>query len=195
MHLTIVDDDADITGIRAGQRALFHTFHYTLQDSGHEACIDSTANYGVDEDQFAAPFQVFLFLRLDVHLEFLAIDGERGGVGHPLGIGLYNQVHLAELAGTARLLLVAIVGTCHLRDGLTIGNLRLDILDFNLLVVLHPPLQRTQVELALSVDNNLAQFLRLLNHPCGILLTHLGQGHHHLLGLGFVYGLDGARIL
>ena len=101
-------------------------------------------------------------------------------------------MHLTELTRTARLLLVAIVGTSHLRDGLTIGNLRLLVFNLDLLVVLHAPLEGAQVEFALSVDDDLAELLRLLNDPRGILLTHLVQGGHHLLRLALVNGLDGA---
>ena len=90
---------------------------------------------------------------------------------------------------------MTIVGTCHLRDGLTIRNLGLDILNLDLLVVLHTPFQGAQVELSLTMNDDLAKLFRLLYNPCGVFLTHLGQGHHHLLGLGLVDGLDGARIL
>ena len=104
-------------------------------------------------------------------------------------------MNLTKLTCTTRLLLVTIVGTSHLSDSLTIRNLWLDILDLDLLVVLHTPLQGTQVELTLTMNDNLAQLLRLLNNPCRILLTHLLQSGHHLLGLALVNGLDGTREL
>ena len=104
-------------------------------------------------------------------------------------------MYLTELTCTTRLLLMTIIGTGHLGDRLTIRNLRLNILNLDLLVVLHTPLQSTQVELTLTMNDDLAQLLRLLNHPCGILLAHLLQGSHHLLGLSLVDSLDGTREL
>ena len=51
------------------------------------------------------------------------------------------------------------------------------------------------MELTLSVNNDLAELLRLLDNPCGIFLTHLGKGSHHLLSLTLVQSLHGTRIL
>ena len=51
------------------------------------------------------------------------------------------------------------------------------------------------MELTLSVNDDLAQLLRLLNNPCRIFLTHLLQGSHHFLGLSLVDSLDGTREL
>ena len=191
MHLSVIDDDAHVAGIRAGERTLFHTFHDTLQDSGHETQVDSTTHNGVDEDELSTPLQVDLFLALDVHLELLTVDLERGWIRHSLCIGLHDQVNLTKLTGTTRLFLMTVVGTCHLCDGLTIGNLWLQVLDIDLLIVLHTPFQGTQVELSLSVNDDLTELLRLLYHPCGILLTHLRQGSHHLLRITLVDGLHG----
>ena len=45
-------------------------------------------------------------------------------LGDSLVVGLDDHVHLSELSGTSRLLLVAVVGLSHLRDGLAVGDLR-----------------------------------------------------------------------
>ena len=90
---------------------------------------------------------------------------------------------------------MTVVGTSLLGDGLTIWNLRLTILNLYLLVVLKSPLQRAQVELTLTMDDGLSQFLRLLNNPCRVFLPHLGEGSHKLLHLLLVDSLDRARVL
>ena len=51
------------------------------------------------------------------------------------------------------------------------------------------------MEFALSVNEDLAQFLRLFNYPCGVFLTHACERCHHLFGFAFADGADGAGIL
>ena len=103
-------------------------------------------------------------------------------------------MNLTKLSGSATLFLVAVFGLGFLCDGLAIGNLRLLKRNGNLLVVLHAPFQRAQVELALAVDDGLAQFLALLHHPCWVFLAHLQQCRHHLLRVGGIHGLDGTAV-
>ena len=194
MHLSVIDDDAHVASVGTRERTLLHALHHTLQDGGHETSVDGTTNHRVDEYEFAAPLQIDFFLAFDVHLELLTVDFERCRVGHSLGVRLQNQVDFAELTGTARLLLVAIVGTSHLRDGFAIRNLRLDVFDLNLLVVFQTPLQRAQVELALTVNDGLAKFFRLLDHPRRVFLTHLHHGSHQFFHFRRVHGLDCTRI-
>ena len=50
------------------------------------------------------------------------------------------------------------------------------------------------MELSLAVYNDLAQLLRLLHLPRGILLAHLLQRIHHLLRLALVDRTDGATV-
>ena len=192
MHLSVIYDYAHVAGIATRQRALLHALHDALEDGGHEASVDGAAHNAVDEDELATPLQVDNLLALGVDAVFLAAESVNFGSGHTLVVGLNDEVHLAELACTARLLLVAIVGTGCLGDGLAIGNLGLVERDLNLFVVLHAPLQGAQVELTLAVHEDLLQFLRLLNLPRGVFLAHLLQGVHHLLRLGLVDGADGA---
>ena len=195
MHLTVIDNDADIAGIRTGQRTLLHTRHNPLEDSRHKAGIDGSTHYAVDEDELTTPLQRNLFGTLDVHLELLVAKLIGVGGRHSLVIGLDDEVYLTKLTGTTRLLLVTVVGTGRLGDGLAVRNTRLLELNHDLLVVLQTPLQRTQVELTLTVDNGLTQLLRLVDHPRGILFAHPVEHRHHLFGLGLVDRLDGTRIL
>ena len=78
---------------------------------------------------------------------------------------------------------MTIVSASHLGDCLTIRNLRLFKLDLNLLVILKTPLQCAEVELTLSVNDGLLQFLRLFNNPCRIFLTHTQDSRHQFLHL------------
>ena len=101
-------------------------------------------------------------------------------------------MYFAKLACATALLLVAIVGASCLRNGFAIGNALFVELHGNLVEVLQTPFEGTQVEFALSVHENLAQFLALLYFPRGVFLTHTSEGCHHLLGVGLVDGTDGA---
>ncbi len=59
-------------------------------------------------------------------------------------------MYFTKLTCTTALLLVTIVGTCCLGDGLTIRYARLLKHDRELIVVLHTPLESAQMELALT---------------------------------------------
>ena len=50
------------------------------------------------------------------------------------------------------------------------------------------------MELALSLDEGLLEFLRLLEDPCRVFLCHLLDGCYHLLCICLVDGLDGTDI-
>ena len=103
-------------------------------------------------------------------------------------------MNFTELARTTGLFLMTIVGTGSFRYSLTIGYSRFFKLNLQFLIVLQTPLQRTQMEFALSMHNCLAQFLRLINDPCRIFLTHTVQNSHHLFRIGFVQWFDSTRI-
>ena len=103
-------------------------------------------------------------------------------------------MYLAELTCTAALLLVAIVGTGCLGDGFAIRNALLVKFNGNLIQVFQTPFKRTEVELSLTVHEDLAQFLALLYFPRGVFLTHAVQCRHHLFGVGLVHRLNGAGI-
>ena len=86
---------------------------------------------------------------------------------------------------------MTIIGTGGLGDGLTIRNLGLLKVDHHLIIVLNAPLEGTEMELTLTVKDNLTEFLGLLDNECGILLTHTVNDGHHLLHIGLINGLEG----
>ena len=151
---------------------MLHTAHHTLQNRWHKARINSSSNNRVDEDELAAPLQRNLFLAFHGNADFLIAKLVERWVGHTVAIGFHYEVYLTKLTSSAALLLMAIVGACSLRDGFTIGDALLVKLNWNLVKIFQTPFQRTEVEFALSVNQNLAQFLRLFNHPCRVFLTH-----------------------
>ena len=77
-----------------------------------------------------------------------------------------------ELTGAARLLLVTVIGLRGLRDCLTVGNLRRKELGLDLIDVVEVPLQDIKMLFALTVDNDLLEFLGVLNDYSRILLVH-----------------------
>ena len=150
MHLTVIDADADIAGVGAGQRTLLHAAHDPLEDGREEASIDGAAYDAVDEDEFAAPLEVVNLRVADVHAILLAAEAVGAGGWHALVVGLDDEVHLPKLSGAARLFLVAIVSPGGLGDRLAVGDFRLEKLDGQLVVVLDAPLEGAEVEFALT---------------------------------------------
>ena len=195
VHLSVVNDDANVASVTSGERSLFHATHYAFQNGGHEASVNGSAHNRVDEHEFAAPFQRYFFLALEVDADFLIAKLVNSGIGHVFVIRLNNEVNFTKLSGTTALLLVAIVSACSLGDCLTIRNALLIELDVDLIDVFETPLQGAQVELSLSVHQDLTQLLALFNFPSGVFLTHAVEGRHHLFGFGFVQGTDGTCIL
>ena len=140
MHLAVVNHNAYVASVAAGKRTMLDALHYALEDGRHKACVDGTTNYRIDEYQLAAPLEINLFTALDVNLKLLTIYLVRYGIGHSFCVRLHNHVNLAELTSTTRLLLVTILGTRHLCDGLAIRDACRLKLDSQLLVVLQSPL-------------------------------------------------------
>ncbi len=99
-------------------------------------------------------------------------------------------MYFTELSCTARLLLVTVVCTGHLGDGLAIGYAGRLKLDGYLVIVFQTPLQRTQMEFSLSANDGLTQFLALLNNPSRILLMHTEKCGHEFFGVCGIDGLD-----
>jgi len=187
VHLSVEDDYAHVAGITTRKRSAFHAVHHTLEDGRHEAKVDGTTHHRVDKHEFSAPRQVFFLSRLDVHLELLTTKAVACGIGHTLGVWLYDEMNLTKLPCSATLLLMTIFGLCLLRDGLSIWNLGFAECHIELLVVLQSPLQRAQMKLTLTVNNDLAQLLALFHHPRGVFLMHFQQRGHeffHVLRIG-----------
>ena len=195
VHLSVVDAHTHVACIAAREGPLGHAVHDALHDGRNEACIDGTAHDAVVDDELATPFQRNLLLVPHVHLELLVAKLVGVGLGHSLLVRLYNEVHLAKLARSARLLLVAVVGTGCLGDGLAVRNLGLLIHDFQLFVVLDAPLQCAQVELALARYYRLLQLLGLLNHPRWVFLVHAVEYGAQLFNFALILGAYRALIL
>ena len=85
---------------------------------------------------------------------------------------------------------MTVISTSGLGDGLTIRNLGLLKVDHHLIIVLNAPLEGTEMELTLTVEDYLTELLGLLDNECGILLTHTVNDGHHLLHIGLVYRLE-----
>ena len=166
----------------------------TLYDSRDEACVDGTADDGVDNNELTAPLEVDLLLIF--HRDLILLVAELIGLlnGLTLLIRLNDEVHLTELTGTTGLLLMTIVGTCSLGDRLTIRDLRLEELDRHLIVVLQTPFEGTEVELTLTGNDHLTELFTLLYDPCRILLVITRQERSELLGIGLRYRLDSAAV-
>ena len=190
MHLTIIDDNAHITSIRASERTTLHLLHYTLEDSRHESHINSTTYYSVDKHELTTPFEVYFLTALEVNLYLLTIELVSGRIRHTICVWLYDKVNLTKLSSTTRLLLMAIFSLGALSDSLTIWNLRFNVFHLNLFIILQTPLECAQMELTLSMNDYLTKLLALLNYPCRILLTHSGQSSHKLFSLSLILSLD-----
>ena len=182
VHLTVVDVDDDVAGIGTGQRALLHLLHDTLENGGHEAGVDATAHDAVVEDQLAAPLQRIL---LGV------ADGVLGLVGHAVEVRLDEHVHLAKLAATTRLFLVAVHGLGALGDGLAVGDVGGGEVDGQLVLVLEVPLHGIEVELTLAAEDDLAQLAAVLERETAVVGHEVLQGGADLLVVVAVGGLHG----
>src|SRR5574344_6832 len=195
MHLAIIHNDANITGITTSKRTLLHTSHDSFKNSWHKASINGTTDYRIEEYKLASPFQINHLFSLDIHTKFLPAKLKYSWVRHTFSVRFYDKMHLTKLTSTTRLLLMTIIGTRSLGNSLTIRNLRFTITYLNLLIVLHTPFQCTKMEFTLAMHNSLAQFLRLLYYPCRIFLTHLDKSSHHLFCLSLIRSLDSTGIL
>ena len=171
MHLTVIDEDADVAGVGTGKRTFDHTLLDTLEDGGHEAEVDGTTDDAVVELKLATPLELGDILSLDVELGVLAVDLE---LGVELAFGRADEeVDLTELAGAAGLLLVTVLCAGHLGDGLAVRNLRSIELDVELELVVQAPLHEVDMLLALAAENGLAELLGVLHDGGRILCGDL----------------------
>ena len=122
-------------------------------------------------------------------VRLLAVGGLGGLVGHE---GLEAHLHLGELAGTTRLLLVGVLDLVHLlADGLAVGDLRGAHVGLDLELAAHAVHEHVQVELAHTADDGLAGLLVEGDGEGGVLLGELLDGHAQLLLVALGLGLDG----
>ena len=103
-------------------------------------------------------------------------------------------MNLSELACATRLFLMAVIRTGRFRNRLTIRDLRLQIFDRQFIIILDSPFQCTKMELTLTGNDCLLQFLGLLDYPCRVFLAHTYQDFHHLLGVSLIHRLDSTTI-
>ncbi len=195
MHLTIVNINADVTCIRTGKRTLGHLVVDTLEDSGHEAKIDSSTDNAVVELEFSAPFEVEGLRGLDVEDGVLSVNLELGRSGLSFDIRANEEMNLTELTCTTGLLLVTILSGSDLCDGLTVRNLRSKEFDVKLELVLHSPLDEVDVLLTLSAENGLTELLGVLNEDGRILCGDLVESLTDLCLIVLVDSLDCATVL
>ena len=189
MHLTIIDNNDYIASIRAGERSTLHSFHNPLEDSRHKARIDGTSYHAINKDKFTTPSKRNLLTVSYGNFKFLPSKFVHFRDIFSLYIGLDNKMNFSKLTGTPRLLFVTIVRPSSLSNGLAIGNARLTKLRKNLIVVFQSPLEGAQMELSLTIYNDLSQFLALLHNPSRIFLHHSVECFAHFLSIGTIYRL------
>ncbi len=152
VHLAAVEIDVHVDDPEAGEDALQGDRAHALLDRGHEHPVDVVADQRLGEDQAAVP--------------------RPGGDPHP---------HLGELAGPARLLLVAVARFGPPADRLPIGDAGLLQFDRDGKSAGQPLDQHLQVDLALAGDDRLVD---LVVHPGaegGVLLLQHRQAHGELV--------------
>ena len=135
MVLAVVHDDAHVLQRIAGDRPFGQHLAHAFLDRRNELVGDRAADHLVDELESRAARQ-----RLD------------------------SQVHLAELARAAGLLLVAAMAFRPARDGLAIGNARRMRLDVHAVALGHALEHHAQVQLAHAVEHGLVQRSRGARH-------------------------------
>ena len=100
MHLSIIDDDAHVTGIRPGQRSLLHTSHNTFQDSRQETGIDGSTNDTVNKHQLSTPVQIYS-LRI-TYADFILLSAKTICIRcrHTFVVRFDDQMNFTELPRT-----------------------------------------------------------------------------------------------
>ena len=122
--------------------------------------------------------------------------GKRSLVANSSGLGAFGErihadVHFAELAGAARLLLVPVAALGVGLDRFAVRNLRLVRFDLDLVAPLEPLAQQLQVQLAHAGEHHLLGFLVVLDVNGAVLLGDLVQraGEFRFVAAGL--GRDG----
>ena len=103
-------------------------------------------------------------------------------------------MNFTELSCTTWLFLMSIVGTSSLSNSFSVRNLWFHELHCKFFIIFKTPFQCTQMELTLTMNKNLLQFLRLFNNPCRVFLTHAVKDSHHLFSISLVFRLDSSCI-
>ncbi len=142
MVLAEVHFDAHVLHLVAGDHAAVDPFLEALFDGRHEVAGDHAADDRVDPEEVVLLVVVVLLQLREVRLG-----------GKLLDVGAARQrehadVHFAELAAAAGLLLVAVAALGVGLDRFAVGDLRLLGFDFHLVAALEPLADDRQVQLA-----------------------------------------------
>ena len=195
MHLSVIYEYPDVAGVRAGERALGHLVHDTLENRRHEAGVDGSADNTVVELKLSAPVEVVGLLALHIEDHILSVNLELVGERHALDNRADEEVNLSELSCSAGLLLVAVLGIGGLGNGLAVRDLRSKEIDLYLELVLKSPLHHIDMLLALSAENGLLQFLGVVHDNCRVLSRNLVESLSELGLVSLHLGLDGRAVL
>ena len=162
VHLAIVELDLHIHHAIAGQDAFLARLHDALLHRRHETPVHVLAR-----KRFRKLEAAVARLRLDLHPDF------------------------GELAGAARLLLVAILGVAPALDGLAIPHARLDQFDVHVVTAAEALGDDLQVQLALRGQDGLVQLGIHHVQERGVLVVQRGQARGDLVFLAFDVALEG----
>ena len=99
-------------------------------------------------------------------------------------------MNLAELSGTTRLFLVAIVRVCVFRDGFTVRDTWRVKFDFQFIVMLYTPFHSVQVEFSLAGNDHLFQLLGIFHKEGRVFLVNPLQDFRQFFLVASVHGLD-----
>ncbi|GAO26586.1 hypothetical protein ALISP_6406 [Alicycliphilus sp. B1] len=165
MALAVVHDDADVLHRVAGDDALGQRLAHALLDRGHELAGDGAALDLVDELEAGAARQRF-----------------------------HAQVHLAELAGAAALLLVAVLRGRTLAYGLAVGDARRPGLDLELVARLQALQQHAQVQLAQAIDHGFVGTGQVFKPEAGVLGHQPAHDFPQALLVAAAPGADGDAV-
>ena len=103
-------------------------------------------------------------------------------------------MHLAELPGTARLFLVAVIGLRNLGDGLAVGDFRCDIVVGELVLLLDACAQNIQVVFSLTLDDGLFQFFGVFDQNRRVFELGVVQDFAQFLFVALLLGLHGGAV-
>ena len=103
-------------------------------------------------------------------------------------------MHLAELARSARLFLVAVVGLRHFGDGLAVGDSRRDVLDLHLVIGGQARFEDVEVMLALALYDRLFQLLGISDQNRRVFVLGVVEQFAQLLLVGLDLGLYGGAV-
>ena len=157
MVLAVDHGDAHVLQLIAGDRAVLQHLAHALFHCRQELVGDGAALDRIDELEAAAARQ-----------------------------GLDAQEHLAELPGTAGLLLVAVVAVGRCAHRLAVGDARRARLHLHAVALLHALQGQLQVQVGQPAHHALVELAVVLDAEAGVLFVELGQRGGEFLLLSLV---------